>query len=245
MSDHGHARRAPDTVGARSAPLGTGDTHTIAVRGTNGNCTIPSDAVGVVMNVAAVNPSAASFLVVYPADAVRPLAANLNWLANDPPISNSVTSDLSADGRVSFYNLAGVVDVTADIVGYYADHHHDDRYFTKAETYTRAEVDALPAKLPVLRTITVGAATTIAPYECVFIFIYGVFGDAQANNVIAFHIVDVSDQRIPSINNLNSFEPGVAFKTSQGGTVAYGRMCNLDSSPNALPAGWKIVTRVI
>ena len=34
---------------------------------------------------------------------------------------------------MSFYNLAGTVNVGADIVGYYVDHTHDDRYYTKAQ----------------------------------------------------------------------------------------------------------------
>ena len=67
---------------------------------------------------------------------VAPLTSNLNWLANDGATPNKVDVKLGADGRINIYNNAGSVDVIADIVGYYADHNHDDRY------YTRAEVDA-------------------------------------------------------------------------------------------------------
>ncbi|MEY3361597.1 MAG: hypothetical protein RL531_1316, partial [Actinomycetota bacterium] len=42
--------RAASTVGPRSTPLGTNTTHTIQVTGTNGNCRIPGDAAGVLMN---------------------------------------------------------------------------------------------------------------------------------------------------------------------------------------------------
>lgn len=84
-----------------------------------------------------IGPTAPSYLVVYPPDATRPLAANLNWLAGDPPLSNAVTVDVSADGRISFYNLAGSVNIAVDVVAYLVDHHHDDGY------YTRAQVDAL------------------------------------------------------------------------------------------------------
>ena len=80
------------------------------------------------MNVAAVAPSASSFLTVFPAGIDVPLAANLNWVAGQPPVSNAVTADLGPDGRLSFYNLAGTVHVTADVNGYYVDHGHDDRY---------------------------------------------------------------------------------------------------------------------
>ena len=126
-------RPAGDNVGTRSSPLAPGETFIATVRGTNGNCTIPTDAVGVSMNVDIVNPSAASFLTVFPADAARPLAANLNWTASQAPTPNAVTARLSADGRLAFYNLAGTVDVSADINGYYLDHNHDDRYYTRAQ----------------------------------------------------------------------------------------------------------------
>jgi hypothetical protein len=46
---------------------------------------------------------------------------------------------LSADGSINLFNLAGSVSVLADVVGYYADHNHDDRY------YTKAQIDALPS----------------------------------------------------------------------------------------------------
>lgn len=134
-------RSAPLKVGPRSTPLGAGETHTIAVLGANGNCTIPVDAVGLVLNVAAVNPTAGSFLTVFPSDAPKPLAASLNWVAGQPPVSNAVTTDISADGKVSFFNFAGTVDLAADVVGYYADHNHDDRYALKPTGTSRLLVD--------------------------------------------------------------------------------------------------------
>ncbi len=126
-------RAGSDNVGPRSTALGEGETYAAAVHGTNGNCTIPSDAIGISMNVAIIQPSAASFLTVFPADATRPLAANLNWVAGQAPTPNAVTADLSADGRIAFYNLSGTVHLAADINGYYVDHNHDDRYYTKAQ----------------------------------------------------------------------------------------------------------------
>jgi YVTN family beta-propeller protein len=132
--------RSTDNVGPRSTPLGASEVYTATVRGTNGNCTIPTDAVGVVMNVVAVNATASSYLTVFPADVTRPLASNLNWVARQAPTPNAVTADLSADGRISFYNLTGQVDIAADVVGYYVDHTHDDRY------YSKAQVDALLAQ---------------------------------------------------------------------------------------------------
>jgi hypothetical protein len=127
-------RPAPDTRGPRSTPLVANDTHSIAVLGTNGDCAgIPTDATGVVMNVTVVNPTSSSFLTVFPQGATRPTASSLNWGANQSATPNAVTVDVPASGQVSFFNLAGTVNVIADIVGYYVDHNHDDRYYTKQQ----------------------------------------------------------------------------------------------------------------
>ena len=142
-------RPAPLNVGSRTAPLTAADTFTVPVRGTNGNCIIPAGAVGVVMNVTIDNPTADSFLTVYPGDAAsRPLASNLNWTAASSPTPNQVTVLLGATlGNIKFYNNAGSVNVLADIVGYYEDHNHDDAYYTKAQvdsmlTAAKAQVDS-------------------------------------------------------------------------------------------------------
>ena len=126
-------RPTPDNVGPRTSPLGATDVYTQQVTGTNGNCTIPAAATAVALNVTTTNATVASYLTLWPADAPRPLASNLNWVPGSPPTPNKVDVKLSTDGRVSLYNNAGNVDVLADIVGYYADHNHDDRYYTKAE----------------------------------------------------------------------------------------------------------------
>lgn len=112
--------RPATNVGPRATPLGPNDTYVATVRGENGNCSVPSSAVAVSMNVTAVNATAGSFLTVFPADAPsRPVASSLNYAAGQAPTPNSVTVQLSSDGKIAFYNLAGNVDVIADIVGYY------------------------------------------------------------------------------------------------------------------------------
>ncbi len=111
--------RPSSLVGARNTPLGSGATFTASAWGTNGNCTIPSGVTGLSMNVVAINGSASSFLTVYPADKPLPVSSNLNWVTGDPPTPNAVTVALSADGRVSFFNFSGTVDLAVDVVGYY------------------------------------------------------------------------------------------------------------------------------
>jgi hypothetical protein len=127
-------RPAPDNVGPRTTALGAGEAYTQQVTGANGNCTIPADATAISMNVTAVGGTAGSFLTIYPSDAAtRPQASNLNWTAGSPAVPNKVDVKLSAGGAINLFNLAGSVNVLADAVGYYADHNHDDRYYTKAE----------------------------------------------------------------------------------------------------------------
>jgi len=112
-------RPAPDNVGSRSTPIGSGETFSTAFVGAVGKCTIPAEAVAVVLNLAIVNPTASSFLTVFPAGGTVPLAANLNYVAGQPPASNAATVRIGTGGQLSFFNLRGTVDVTADVSGYY------------------------------------------------------------------------------------------------------------------------------
>jgi hypothetical protein len=112
-------RPAPNTVGPRATPIGPDESYAVAVRGASGECNIPSQAVAVSLNVTAVGPTAGGFLTVYPSDASVPNASNLNFRAAQGATPNAVTSALSPDGRVSFFNKNGSVNVIADIVGYF------------------------------------------------------------------------------------------------------------------------------
>jgi hypothetical protein len=116
-------RPAPFNVGAKDTPLGAGDSNrwTQPVRGVNGDCSIPSDAVGISMNVTIVNPTHQSNLRVFPADVPTPNASNLNWLAGQSPTPNKVDVKLSPDGEIKLYNFNGSVNVLADVVGYYTN----------------------------------------------------------------------------------------------------------------------------
>lgn len=113
--------RPGDTnVGARAATIGPGETITLDTWGTNGNCTIPAGATALTMNIVSIEPTASSFLTVWPADADRPTASSLNWVAGQAPTPNNVTAAVSATGRLSLFNLAGSVHVAIDVVGWYA-----------------------------------------------------------------------------------------------------------------------------
>jgi hypothetical protein len=92
------------------------------------------------------------------------LSANLNWVAGQPPVSNAVTSDISADGKISFYNLAGSVNLSADIVGYYVDHNHDDRYLSKisfAQAVSTSTIAATDTEITKLSDVGAGGALVV------------------------------------------------------------------------------------
>jgi hypothetical protein len=161
-------RVAPDQVGPRSAPLGPGEIFTQQVTGTNGNCIIPADAVAVSLNVTAVGGTTPSFLTIYPADATRPLAASLNWVAGAAPTPNKVDVKLSSTGAIDVFNQQGTVNLVADVAGYYVDHQHDDRYYTKSEIDARLagstflSIEGTSAVNVGLGTLNLGSSTGCA-----------------------------------------------------------------------------------
>ena len=83
--------RPTDNVGERNGALNPGETLTLNVVGTHGNCNIPGGATGIASNVTVTNPTAPSFLTLFPADAAKPNSSNLNWTASSSPTPNQVT----------------------------------------------------------------------------------------------------------------------------------------------------------
>jgi hypothetical protein len=81
--------------------------------------TLPPGGLGaVVLNVTAVNPDAAGFLTVWPADQPQPLASVVNFRQGEV-VPNAVTVQLSADLRVKVFAKVGT-DVVIDVLGVYA-----------------------------------------------------------------------------------------------------------------------------
>ena len=103
--------RASSQVGPRFLPIGPGQTVTFQVTGTNGDCTLPAGATAIASNVTTVNSNASSYLTVFPADATKPTASNLNWTPSSPPTPNQVTVGLSSTGtagQIKLYNLTEI-----------------------------------------------------------------------------------------------------------------------------------------
>jgi len=176
-------------LGGRDTPLGAGETFTLDANANLGQCTaIPETATGVSMNATSVNPTAPTFITIWPADATRPLASSLNALPGEPPTPNGVTTELSPTGEFSVYNLAGTVDVVIDINGYYIDHEHDDRYYTE---------DQIDASMPAFGFIAADGTTSeqTVGVESVDATVDGIYELTLANDLAfdpALHTVVVT-----------------------------------------------------
>ncbi|MEU9233031.1 peptidoglycan recognition protein family protein [Streptomyces subrutilus] len=113
-------KRLMDTregLGVAKGPVGTGGVVTLPVAGVGG---VPATGVkAVVLNVTATNPTQPSFVSVYPSGTTRSSASNLNFTPGQT-IPNLVVVPV-VDGKVSFYNNQGTVDLIADITGYFSD----------------------------------------------------------------------------------------------------------------------------
>ncbi len=128
--------RAAVAVGPRATPLGAAETITLTAHGENGLCTgasaIPTDAIGVSMNVTALQATERTFLTFW-GEGPNPGTSNLNPNPGSPPTPNAVGTPLSPTGTFNVFNSVGSVEVIIDVNGYYANHNHDDRYVTQED----------------------------------------------------------------------------------------------------------------
>ncbi|MFE8031519.1 hypothetical protein ACFU2K_35375, partial [Streptomyces sp. NPDC057409] len=102
-------------TGVPKAKVGAGATVSLTVAGKGG---VPAAGVtAVVLNVTATNPTASTFVSVYPYGTTRTSASNLNVVAGQT-VPNLVVVPVK-DGKVTFYNRNGSVDLIADVAGFY------------------------------------------------------------------------------------------------------------------------------
>lgn len=96
--------------------VGQGATKSLVVAGSG---EVPADATAVVMNVTAINATLPTYVTVWPGGEAKPYTSNLNlpWGDTRP---NLVVAQIGDEGRVSFYNNLGSVDLAVDVVGYFA-----------------------------------------------------------------------------------------------------------------------------
>ena len=101
--------RAPGDTGPK---VGPGSTTTLDL-----SAVVPAGATAVSLNVTAVDPTAGTFLTVWPAGAPRPGTSNVNVVAKQVR-PNAVIVGLGASRGISIFNNAGSVHVVVDVMGY-------------------------------------------------------------------------------------------------------------------------------
>lgn len=107
-------------LGPRSGPLDPATPQRVPITGNQGQCRgIPTNATAVSLNVTAVNPTAPSFLTVWPAGQSRPNASNLNYAAGSGATPNAVIVALGSGGAIDVFNEFGNVDLIIDVNGYF------------------------------------------------------------------------------------------------------------------------------
>jgi uncharacterized protein (DUF1501 family) len=106
-----------DGTGGVGGPVGVGQSIDLQVTGRGG---VPDGSTAVALNVTVTEPSAPSYVTVWPAGESRPLAASLNMVRGQT-VPNMVLARLGQNGRVSLYNYAGSTHIVADVLGAFGD----------------------------------------------------------------------------------------------------------------------------
>ena len=98
---------------------------------------VPMEASAVAINVTVTSTrknAGYGFVTIFPCVSNRdtvPDASSLNF-EDGIDIANALNVATSSNGSICFY-VHGSADLLVDVTGYYADHNHDDRYYTKGE----------------------------------------------------------------------------------------------------------------
>ncbi len=104
-----------------SGKLGPGGDIAVPVTNIGGVPPLASGVTAVVLNVTVTEPTAGSYLTVYPFGVTRPTASNLNFVTGQT-VPNLAIIKVGADGtvgKVRVYNAVGLTHVIFDVVGWY------------------------------------------------------------------------------------------------------------------------------
>jgi hypothetical protein len=94
-------------------PLGAGETGVLSLTGPGAN-----QVQAIVVNVTAVNPTAAGYLTVWPDGEPQPTASDVNFIRG-LVVPNLVVVKVGTNAGIAIFNAAGSTDVIVDLVGYY------------------------------------------------------------------------------------------------------------------------------
>jgi hypothetical protein len=193
----------------------------------------------VVLNVTATGPTLAGYLTVWPTGASRPTASNLNFVVGQT-VPNRVIVKLGTSGKVDLFNLAGSVDVVADVGGWFTD--------STSSTGGARFTGVTPSRILDTRDGTGGFSSAIGPNSLIGVTVRGAGGvPANARAVVAnvtatgptagsFLTAWPSDASRPTASDLN-FVPGqtvpnlVVVKIGADGKV---NLYNLAGSTDAV-----------
>ncbi|MFN2608136.1 MAG: CAP domain-containing protein [Acidimicrobiales bacterium] len=103
--------------GGSTTPVGPGATLDLQVTNAPGSG-VPGTAAAVVLNITVTEPTADSFVTVWPTGQARPLASSLNMVAGQT-VPNLVVVKLGSGGKASIFNNSGSTHVVADVVGWF------------------------------------------------------------------------------------------------------------------------------
>jgi hypothetical protein len=110
------------TYGGVKVPWGAEETRSVQAAGLS---TIPSDAVGIVVNITALNATTKdTFLTVFPTGSQRPAASTLNPVPGE--IAFNAATVLLSNGTFDVYNYSGTVDLIIDVTAYLTRNIADD-----------------------------------------------------------------------------------------------------------------------
>ncbi len=111
-------RTGASTIDGAYAGIGAvGANSAIALR-VSGRGDVPDGAAAVALNVTVTEPTATSYVTVWPSGTARPNASNLN-MTSGATVANLVTVGVGSGGEVSLYNESGATHLIVDVVGWF------------------------------------------------------------------------------------------------------------------------------
>lgn len=234
--------RPASNVGPQSGPLGAGETVTFTAHGTNGECTIPTEATALALNVTAVGATEQTFLTIWDGGE-NPGTSSLNPAPGQPPTPNGVNTPLSDTGTFDVFNNVGSVNAIIDVVGFYGPHDHDDVYLriTDAETeylsVADAQTDYVPQSAVAGDGVFVSGVVTDDTGSAPSISSTAPTGISAA---VAVGVDDDGEYEVTVSGLPDGFEPRVlltAIEDASPGTGDAGRSCVLGAAALTVTGG--------